>query len=76
MPILTGTWHPKGDDSDCNDGILAKELGVRFHTDAPVARFLPKQDSNWYLCWGTFHESVIIVSGADYHHTERLLQAS
>ena len=56
---------------------LAKELGVRFHTDAPVSEILTKnKTANGIRIGDTIHESDIIVSGADYHHTERLLQAS
>ena len=39
-----GTWHPKGGMIQIVNAMvsLAKELGVRFHTDAPVSEILTK----------------------------------
>ncbi|MED5362726.1 MAG: phytoene desaturase family protein, partial [Bacteroidota bacterium] len=74
-----GTWHPKGGMIQIVSAMvsLAKELGVRFHTDAPVSEIVTKNKTvNGIRVGDTIHESDIIVSGADYHHTERLLQAS
>ena len=69
-----GTWHPKGGMIQIVNAMvsLAKELGVRFHTDAPVSEILTKnKTANGIRSGDTIHESDIIVSGAEYHHTER-----
>jgi phytoene desaturase len=71
-----GTWHPKGGMYKVVEGMtaLAKELGVNFMLNQEVTEFeyqnkkiagiKTKQD---------YFEADIVLSGADYHHTEQLL---
>ena len=74
-----GTWHPKGGMIQIVNAMvsLAKELGVRFHTDAPVNEIITNNKKAIGIRVGdTIHEADIIISGADYHHSESLLHAS
>jgi phytoene desaturase len=73
-----GTWHPKGGMIQIVNAMvsLAKELGVSFHTDHPVSEIITKNKKATGIRVGeTVFEADIVVSGADYHHTESLLQA-
>lgn len=72
-----GTWHPKGGMIQIVNAMvsLAKELGVSFHTDHPVSEIITKNKKATGIRVGeTVFEADIVVSGADYHHTESLLQ--
>lgn len=71
-----GTWYPK-------DGMyavvlailsLAKELGVTFETNANVEKIavIDKKVAA-IVVNGTRRDAHIVLSGADYHHTESLL---
>ena len=74
-----GTWHPKGGMIQIVNAMasLAKELGVCFHTDAAVDEIITNHKKATGIRVGDkIHEADIIISGADYHHTESLLQAS
>ncbi|MGB2369941.1 MAG: phytoene desaturase family protein, partial [Flavobacteriaceae bacterium] len=74
-----GTWHPKGGMIQIVNAMasLAKELGVCFHTDAAVDEIITNNKKATGIRVGDkIHEADIIISGADYHHTESLLQAS
>lgn len=72
-----GTWHPdKGMYSIVNAmADLAMSLGVTFHTDTPIQKILvDAQDKAIGI--ETNREKIyadIILSGADYHHSETLL---
>ncbi len=71
-----GTWHPRGGMYKVIEGIkdLAESLGVIFHLDSPVDRIITKNEKAQGLqVNGTEHFADIILSGADYHHTEQLL---
>lgn len=71
-----GTWHPKGGMYQVIHALktLAQELGVHLHTNSPVDKILVSNckvtgiSSN-----GKVHSAAIVVSGADYHHSETLL---
>jgi phytoene desaturase len=72
-----GTWHPKTGMYDVVRGMekLATELGVTFHTNANVESInVDKNCANAIIVNGKIIESDIILSGADYHHTEKLLE--
>ena len=74
-----GTWHPKGGMIQIVNAMasLAKELGVCFYTDAAVDEIITNNKKATGIRVGDkIHEADIIISGADYHHTESLLQAS
>lgn len=71
-----GTWHPKGGMHMVIKGMidLAKSLGVTFHTDSPATKINVENGHVQGLeINGTFHKADIVVSGADYHHSETLL---
>lgn len=72
-----GTWHPKGGMYEVILAMekLAKELGVVIHTNSPVDEILV---DNQGRAEGliTKNQKIlypIILSGADYHHSETLL---
>lgn len=71
-----GTWHPRGGMYRIVEAMadLARSLGVVFQTDAPVTEILIR---NGKACgvrtpYGEV-EADLVLSGADYHHTETLL---
>ncbi len=73
-----GTWHPKGGMFQVVKAmeLLAKEkLGVNFILNAPVDKIdvNDKGQASSISVNGTLIKSDIILSGADYHHTEKLL---
>ena len=71
-----GTWHPKGGMYQIVDGMvsLGKSLGVRYYTSHGVDEILLNNGKASGVRSGdkTF-EADIVISGADYHHTEALL---
>ena len=73
-----GTWHPKGGMFEVASGMerLAKRLGVKFVLNAPVERISVDENgnSNGIQINGNFIKADIVLSGADYHHTESLLE--
>ncbi len=71
-----GTWHPKTGMHDVVQAMttLAQSLGVVFQTNANIEKIVVDNNSAKALVInGKQIESDIIVSGADYHHTETLL---
>lgn len=71
-----GTWHPKGGMSSVVNGMVAigKELGVKYHTNQEVKSFDIKNNQVVGIHTKTdYFPADIFVSGADYHHTEKLL---
>lgn len=74
-----GTWYPLGGMYSFIEGLesLASELGVKIHTDAPVEEISVKDKRVIGLrVGGDLVSSDLVVSGADYHHTETLLEPS
>jgi phytoene desaturase len=72
-----GTWHPKTGMFDVVRGMeqLAIELGVKFYTNSNVESInVDNKTANAIIVNGRIIESDIILSGADYHHTEKLLE--
>ncbi|SDS13695.1 phytoene desaturase family protein [Christiangramia echinicola] len=71
-----GTWHPKGGMYKVIEGIkdLAESLGVIFHLNSPVEKIITeKGKAKGLLINGQEHYADIVLSGADYHHSEQLL---
>jgi phytoene desaturase len=71
-----GTWQPKDGMYSVILGIakLAKELGVTIHTNSPVNKILV--ENNTAIGIEVKSEKFladIVLSGADYHHSETLL---
>ena len=74
-----GTWHPIGGMFEVIKAMesLAKELGVTFKTNANVEKIKVVNGSvEGIVVNGESHNSAdVVLSGADYHHTETLLDA-
>ena len=71
-----GTWHPKGGIYSVIEGMvsLAKSLGVEFQTNSPVEKIIIENGiTTGVLVNGLKYKSDLVLSGADYHHTETLL---
>jgi phytoene desaturase len=71
-----GTWHPKGGMYEVVKAMesLAKELGVKFLTNQNVEKIVVNNNTiNGLIVNGEFLEADIVLSGADYQHTESLL---
>ncbi|MFY0604095.1 MAG: phytoene desaturase [Flavobacteriaceae bacterium] len=72
-----GTWHPKGGMYKVIEGMvgLAKELGVHFLTNANVEKINVDTSNNVKSIVVNSEEIPVdlLLSGADYHHTETLL---
>ena len=71
-----GTWHPKTGMYDVVQAMvdLAKSLGVRFKTNANIEKLVAENKKVVALINnGEIEYADIVLSGADYHHTETLL---
>lgn len=71
-----GTWHPKGGMYSVVEGMkkLAEELGVHFQTNSDVEKiFVENGKVSGLRINGENIASDLVLSGADYHHTETLL---
>ena len=74
-----GTWHPSGGMYSVIEGFkkLAGELGVKLHTNAPVEEIMVEGKRTVGIrVEGKLIRSDLVVSGADYHHSEMLLKPS
>jgi phytoene desaturase len=72
-----GTWQPTNGFYDVIDGMvkLAKELGVKFYTNSAVHKIKTENSKvKGILIGDTFNSCDVVLSGADYHHTETLLE--
>lgn len=72
-----GTWHPRGGMHEVVVGMasLAESLGVKIHTSANVDEILVNEQKKavGIKVNGETIAADMIVSGADYHHSETLL---
>ncbi|MBF4518788.1 phytoene desaturase [Flavobacterium sp. ANB] len=71
-----GTWHPKTGMFDVVRGIekLALELGVQIETNASIEKIIVENKiATGIIINGKPIKADIVLSGADYHHTETLL---
>lgn len=71
-----GTWHPKGGFHEVIAGMvkLAESLGVKINTNANIDKIVVKEKAAKALkVNGETKNFDVILSGADYHHTETLL---
>ncbi len=75
-----GTWHPHKGMHSVVQGIhdLATSLGVKFRMGADIAQILVEKGSAVGITekGGAHFPADVVLSGADYHHTETLLPAS
>ena len=72
-----GTWHPRGGMYAVIEGMvsLATSLGVHFKTNSNVQKIITDTSKNvvGLLVNGEEIKTSLVLSGADYHHTETLL---
>jgi len=71
-----GTWHPKNGMYSVILAMesLAKELGVTFHTHANVEKIVvTHKTATGLVVNGETLTADVVLSGADYHHSETLL---
>ena len=71
-----GTWHPKTGMFDVVRAMenLATELGVKFQVKASIDKIVVEnKKAKAVVVNGKRIDSDIVLSGADYHHTETLL---
>ena len=74
--MALGTWYPMGGMNQIVQAMVstAKGLGVQFHTDSPVSEItISDKTCTGLIVNGKKHHADVIVSGADYHHTEQQL---
>lgn len=72
-----GTWHPKGGMYEVIIAMrtLAEELGVTIHTSSPVSEIIVENNTAVGLKVNDTEQRFdVVVSGADYHHSETLLK--
>lgn len=72
-----GTWHPKTGMFDVIRGIekLALELGVTIKTNSSIEKIIVEnKTASGIVINGQIIKADIILSGADYEHTESLLE--
>ncbi|MGB5273444.1 MAG: phytoene desaturase family protein [Flavobacteriaceae bacterium] len=71
-----GTWHPQGGMYEIIKAMqaLATELGVQIHTNSPVDKIrVNKGKAIGITIDGRNIDADLVLSGADYHHSETLL---
>ncbi|WP_339841840.1 phytoene desaturase family protein [uncultured Maribacter sp.] len=71
-----GTWHPQGGMYEVIKAMrnLAIELGVIIHTSKPIDKILVTNGkATGVSSGGEIFNADVILSGADYHHSESLL---
>ena len=72
-----GTWHPEKGMYTIVEAMssLAKSLGVKFHTESNVEKILVNDSRNiaGIKINGDILKADVVLSGADYHHSESLL---
>lgn len=72
-----GTWHPRGGMHMVVEAMvtLATTLGVKFQVDANVEKIVvdDQKTVKGLVVNGKEIETSLVLSGADYHHTETLL---
>lgn len=72
-----GTWHPKTGMFDVIRGIekLALELGVTIKTNSPIDKIIVENKiAKGIVINDEILKADIVLSGADYHHSEILLE--
>jgi phytoene desaturase len=74
--IELGTWHPMGGMYKLVEamGDLAKSLGVKINTDSAVSKInISDSKVQSIVVKGDIIKTDVLLSGADYHHTELLM---
>ncbi|WP_396635046.1 phytoene desaturase family protein [Maribacter sp. R86514] len=71
-----GTWHPKGGMYEVIKAMksLAMELGVTIHTNSPISKIIVDNgNATGVVCNEKTYKADKVLSGADYQHSESLL---
>ena len=71
-----GTWHPKGGMYEVIKAMesLAIELGVTIHTNSPISKIIVDNGKVFgVICNDKTYKADKVLSGADYQHSESLL---
>ena len=71
-----GTWQPKNGFFDVVQAMvqLGKELGVTYHTNAAISKIIVEDNTATGIeINNKILKADVVLSGADYHHTETLL---
>lgn len=74
--MILGSWHVKGGMIEVINGMrqLAESLGAEVCTDSPVTEIRTEKGRVMGIVVnGAFIQADVVISGADYHHTELLL---
>jgi len=74
--FILGTWHPKGGMYEVASGMykLASSLGVKTQLNSPVDEIVVTDGkASAVKAGGVTYQCDIVLSGADYYHTEQLL---
>ncbi len=74
--MVLGTWYPKGGMHQVVRAMvdLATELGVNFHLNQNVEEIkVENNKATGLVANGSFHAFDLVISGADYNHTDRVL---
>lgn len=74
--MVLGTWYPKGGMNKIIQGMVdvGRSLGVDYYTNSTVEQIVTESGkATGIISNGNFIESDVVVSGADYHHTEQHL---
>jgi len=72
-----GTWYPEGGMFSVVNALkkVGEELGVQFHTSSDVKEISTNnQKAKGLISNNNMHEADVVLSGADYNHTESLLR--
>ncbi|MCC8155163.1 MAG: NAD(P)/FAD-dependent oxidoreductase [Tannerellaceae bacterium] len=71
-----GTWHVRGGLYQVIKGMrqLAESLGVRIHTSSPIKQLITHKNRVTGIQFDDYTMATdLVISSADYHHTETLL---
>jgi len=74
--MILGTWHIRGGMFQLVEAMrdLAESLGVRILTDSPVNKIqIENNKVTGVMVKDAFYSCDLVISGADYYHTETLL---
>ncbi len=74
--LSLGTWYPMGGMNKIIEAltVIAKENGVQIHLNAPITQILADGNkAKALISNGKEYKASVIISSADYHHTEQSL---
>lgn len=74
--MILGSWHVKGGMIEVLNGMqrLAESMGAEVFTDSPVTEIKTEEGkAAGIIVNGELIRADVVISGADYHHTELLL---